>query len=82
MEEIIRCSDCDKPLMHVKRYGSSDKVTKLKCSCPFCKGTSFVHTITGQFACGPIGQDEFYSATVIADTQQKDNQWLFIIHKR
>jgi hypothetical protein len=82
MIEVVKCSDCNKPLMHYKKYGVDDKISKIKCLCPFCGGTSFVITITGPYATGPIGQDENYPATVIETAEKKGDTWIFNVKER
>lgn len=84
-EQILKCSDCHKPLMHWWQYAKVDShVEKIKANCPFCGGHSFVQEITGGFYAGPISQREIgLEATVIDDsTLNEEGIWVFSILKR
>lgn len=66
-EKTVKCSDCGKPLLHYRMYAKADIAQKLRATCPFCKGQSFVHEIDGLAYVGPIGREEVYDSTVIKD---------------
>ena len=67
-EQTIKCSDCNKPLMHYRVYTDGPVSHTLQASCPFCNGKSFQHKTIGLFYYGPIGQDEKgLSRTVVID---------------
>lgn len=66
-EQTVKCSDCNKPLLHFRKYATAPIAQKLRATCPFCKGQSFIHSIEGLALVGPIGREEVYDSTVIKD---------------
>lgn len=81
-EQTLKCSDCRLDLMHYRQYTKSDKIKKIKASCPFCGSFSFVKEIDGEFYFGPISQKESVSPTVVDETEEIDGIWVFKILKR
>jgi hypothetical protein len=82
-EKTIKCSDCDRPLMHYWGYAETNTVeSTIQATCPFCGGMSFQIKLQGLHRTGPIGQDEPTDATVIEEIEQEDKLWKFKIRKR
>lgn len=83
-EQTIRCSDCNKPLMHYRVYAEAPIEHILQATCPFCNGKSFQRKLNGLFLYGPIGQDETqFQRTVVTEiTEIEKGITLFTIAKR
>jgi DNA-directed RNA polymerase subunit RPC12/RpoP len=52
IEDIfIKCSNCSKRLVHVKRIKEDDNISSnIRASCPFCGDKSFIKVVSGRFA--------------------------------
>lgn len=81
-EETITCSDCNKKLMHYSIIDPNGPISRIRASCPFCDGTSFITTIKGKFMHGPIGQEEDSPATVQTDIVLNNSVWEFTLKQR
>jgi hypothetical protein len=77
-EQTIKCGDCNRPLMHYRIYAPHAEIThKIKCTCPFCSGSSFLAVVTGMMYAGPIGSDEEYKSTFVKEITESDGVYTF-----
>lgn len=84
-EETIRCTSCNKGLLHffIKDKEKPATVIKIK-NCPFCGNNTIVKSIGGSYCLGPIGTDESKThATLLEDLRpiEKTNVWLATVRK-
>lgn len=84
-EETIRCTSCNKGLLHffIKDATKPKSILKIA-ECPFCLTQNIVKTINGSFCLGPIGTDETKTgATLIEDMKacSEANSWLLTVRK-
>lgn len=46
--DILHCSNCNKPLIDIIKVKETDRVTAIKVKCPYCNDTSFWYKIKGK----------------------------------
>ena len=58
---VIKCADCDRPLLNLLRVGYEEKTTKVKVKCvrKDCGGCSWTHTIEGDYRFSPIKERDY-----------------------
>lgn len=47
-DDILRCADCGKSLVIVKKVKETTEENKFKAMCDYCGGSSFIKTIVGK----------------------------------
>lgn len=75
----IDCSDCNSRLMNLFLKGHTDHTSKIKATCPFCKGCSFTKEIDEEFSFGPVPPEISNRATYIDDVLYENGVHLFKI---
>lgn len=73
---VVKCADCDRPLMNFLKTGDTDDVHYVKVHCvnKRCtpqedRGESWVHELTGKYAYSPIKERDY-----IVDMSMNDDE--------
>ena len=67
-DDILRCADCGKSLVIVKKVKETTEENKFKAVCDYCGGSSFIKTIVGKIYVSPTENTALSNIDVVAQT--------------
>lgn len=67
-DDILRCADCGKSLVIVKKVKETTEENKFKAMCDYCGGSSFIKTIVGKIYINGTENTSLDNVDVIAQT--------------